>query len=44
MVYVDEFHVYMAGFYEELDVFLQSFGAVVNGILTGLFASGSFPL
>ncbi len=44
MVYVDEFHVYMAGFYEELDVFLQSFGVVINGILTGLFASGSFPL
>lgn len=44
MQYVNEFHVYMADFYEELDVFLQSFGVVINGILTGLFASGSFPL
>lgn len=33
MVYVDEFHVYMADFYKELNVALKGFGLVINGIL-----------
>ncbi len=39
MVYVDEFHVYMADFYKELNVALKGFGLVINGILSGLLSA-----
>ena len=37
MVYVNDFHVYMADFYREFDTFLKSLGVVVNGILSSFF-------
>ena len=38
MVYVEEFHVYMADFYAELNTALKGFGFVVNGILDTFLA------
>ena len=38
MVYVNEFHVYMADFYVELNTALKGFGFVVNSILDTFLA------
>ena len=39
MSYVNEFHVYMDGFYRELDTALKAFSVVLGGILGGVFAT-----
>ena len=39
MVYVNEFHVYMADFYKELNSVLKGFGVLIRPFITAIFSN-----